>query len=89
MNEETPNLINSGLSGVVSRDGVTVDVKIYRLDREPVEWSLEVVNQAGTSIVWDETFPTDKLAYEEFRRTVTEEGMKAFKESAKVIPFRR
>ena len=89
MHEETPNLINSGLSGVVSRDGVTVDVQIYRLERDPVEWSLEVVNDAGTSIVWDDTFPTDKLAFEEFNRTVAEEGMKTFLETAKVIPFRR
>ena len=89
MNEETPNLISSGLSGVVSQNGVTVNVQVYRLDREPVEWSLEVVNDAGTSIVWDDTFPTDKLAYEEFRRTVAEEGMRAFLENANVIPFRR
>ena len=89
MNEETPNLIRSGLSGVVSQDGVTVDVQVYRLDREPVEWSLEVVNDAGTSIIWDDMFPTDKLAYEEFRRMVAGEGIRAFIENTKVILFRR
>lgn len=89
MSEQDPNIINSGLSGIVSREGVTVDVQIYRLEREPVEWSLEVINNAGTSIVWDDMFPTDKLAYEEFQRTVSEDGMRTFLDDAKVIPFPR
>jgi len=89
MREKSPNIISSGLSGFVSQDGVTVDVQIYRLEREPAEWSLEVVNDAGTSTVWDDTFATDQLAYDEFRRTVVEEGMKTFLESENIIPFRR
>ncbi len=89
MREKTPNIITSGLSGFVHQDGVTVDVQIYRLEREPPEWSLEVVNDEGTSTVWDDTFPTDQLAYDEFRRTVAEEGMKTFLENENVIPFRR
>jgi hypothetical protein len=89
MREKTPNIITSGLSGVVSQDGVTVDVQIYRLEREPAKWSLEVVNDAGTSTVWDNTFPTDQLAYDEFRRTVAEEGMMTFVGGENVIPFRR
>ena len=89
MREKIPNLITSGLSGVVTQHGVTVHVEIYRLEQEPVEWSLEVVNDAGVSTVWDETFPSDKLAHEAFLRTVAEEGMSAFLESGNVIPFRR
>ena len=72
----------------MARDGVTVDVSIIRLEHEN-EWSLEVVNSANTSIVWDELFPTDEAAYAEFERTVAEEGMHAFLDSAKMIPFRR
>jgi len=88
MSERDPNILNSGLSRKVARDGVTVDVSIIRLEHEN-EWSLEVVNSANTSIVWDELFPTDEAAYAEFERTVAEEGMHAFLDSAKMIPFRR
>jgi hypothetical protein len=88
MSERDPNIVNSGLSRKVARDGVTVDVSIIRLEHEN-EWSLEVVNSANTSIVWDELFPTDEAAYAEFERTVAEEGMHAFLDSAKMIPFRR
>ena len=88
MSERDPNIVNSGLSRKVARDGVTVDVSITRLEHEN-EWSLEVVNSANTSIVWDELFPTDEAAYAEFERTVAEEGMHAFLDSAKMIPFRR
>jgi len=88
MSERDPNIVNSGLSRTVTRDGVTVEVSIIRLEHES-EWSLEVVNSANTSIVWDELFPTDEAAYAEFERTVAEEGMHAFLDSAKMIPFRR
>jgi hypothetical protein len=40
--------------------------------------SLEVVNEARTSTVWDELFETDTEAYAAFTATVREEGMAAF-----------
>ena len=88
MVERDPNIVYSGLSRKVARDGVTVEVSIIRLEHE-TEWSLEVVNSAGTSIVWDELFASDEEAYVEFERTVAEEGMQTFLDSGKVIPFRR
>lgn len=60
------------------KDGVAIDLQIYRL--EDTAWSLEVVNSANTSIVWDDLFATDDEAYAEFKRTVREEGMAAFAE---------
>ena len=53
MIERDPNIIRSGLSRTVKRDGITVEVSIIRLEHE-TQWSLEVVNSAATSIVWDE-----------------------------------
>ena len=50
---------------------------------------MEVVNSSGTSIVWDDLFPSDEEAYAEFERTVAEEGIRTFLEGGKVIPFRR
>ena len=83
-----PNLVISSLSRTVKRDGTTVEISIYRLE-EQTSWTLEVVNSAGTSIVWDDAFDTDEDAYAEFERTVKEEGMKTFLDSGNVIPFRR
>ena len=74
MKERIPNLVRSGLSGIVSKDDITVEVFIYRLENEP-KWSLEVVNDACTSIVWDDLFDSDDEAYAEFQQTVEEEGM--------------
>lgn len=88
MAERDPNLIKSSLSRKISCDGMTVQVEIYRLEDHP-GWSLEVVNDKGTSTVWDELFDTDDAADAAFRETVTTEGMSAFLDSAAVIPFRR
>ena len=88
MQERDPNLVTSGLSETVTRDGITVKVCIYRLETD-TEWSLEVVNAAGTSIVWDELFSSDNAAKEEFLRTVAEDGMATFLDNATIIPFRR
>ena len=88
MKERIPNLVSSGLSGIASKDDITVEVFIYRLENEP-KWSLEVVNDAGTSIVWDDLFDSDDDAYAEFQQTVEEEGMRAFLDNQNVIPFKQ
>ena len=88
MKERIPNLVRSGLSSIVSKDNVTVEVIIVRLESES-KWSLEVLNNAGTSIVWDDLFDSDEDAYAEFQRTGEEEGMRAFLDNQNVIPFRR
>lgn len=88
MEERDPNIVTSGLSRHVTQDGITVELCIYRLEDEP-EWCLEVVNAAGTSIVWDDTFSSDDAANEEFLKTVAEEGMAAFLDTAKIIRFPR
>ena len=88
MNQRDPNLVISGLSRAIAKDGIWVDVHIVRLEHEKL-WSLEVVNVDGTSTVWDELFSSDEKAYAEFERTVSEEGMKPFLDHGNVIPFRR
>ena len=88
MKERIPNIVHSGLSGIVSKDNVTVEVIIVRLESES-KWSLEVLNNAGTSIVWDDLFDSDEDACAEFQRTVEEEGMRAFLDNQNVIPFKR
>ncbi len=88
MDEREPNLVTSGFSRDVTRDGITVELCIYRLESK-TEWALEVVNSAGTSIVWDYQFSSDEAANEEFLRTVAVEGMTTFLDDTKVIPFLR
>ena len=64
MMERDPKIVKSGLSRTVKKDGVTVEVSIIRLEHE-TEWSLEVVNSASTSIVWDDLFASDDEAFAE------------------------
>jgi hypothetical protein len=41
------------------------------------------------STVWDDLFPSDQEAYEEFERTVAKEGIRTSLDGGKIIPFRR
>lgn len=86
--ERDPNLVFSSRNGRVTRNGMTVELCIVRLEHGD-EWTLEVVNQNGTSIVWDVPFDSDEAAFEEFERTIAEEGMEAFLDDARIIPFPR
>lgn len=70
-------IIESPLSRSVFRAGVTVQVNIFRVGDDPF-WALEVVNQTGTSIVWDDVFPTDEAAFAAFAQAVATEGMEIF-----------
>ncbi len=88
MIERDPKIVKSGLSRIVKKDGVTVEVSVIRLEHA-TEWSLEVVNSARTSIVWDDLFTSDDEAFAEFERTVAEEGMRTFLDKGNVIPLRR
>ncbi len=68
-----PKLIDSEHNGRFTRNGITVEVCIYRL--EHTKWKLEVVDEGGTSIVWDDEFDTDDAAHAEFLRSVETEGL--------------
>ena len=74
--EREPPLINSPLNGHFTKDGVRVEVLIISSDLDPA-WSVEVINDIGTSTVWDEKFETDDQAYAAFRLVVEKEGMGA------------
>lgn len=83
-----PNIVYSGLSTTIREGGQDFRVEIFRLEHETA-WTLEVVNDKGTSTVWDEPFATDREALDEMRRTLREEGIVAFLDGGNVIPFRR
>ena len=81
-----PNLITSGLSQIVTVEGHRLSIEIYRLETI-AEWSLEVVDEEGTSTVWDDMFATDQEAFDEVQKTIKEEGLSAFRDSGNVIRF--
>nr|USU32938.1 hypothetical protein NG677_04345 [Methylobacterium sp. OTU13CASTA1] len=78
-------LENSPLSGLVTRDGVTVNVLIYRFLGTTDPWSLEVADQEGSSTVWTENFPTDHAAHEAFLRALEADGMGQFLEPGETL----
>ena len=81
-----PNIVHSGLSERVTVEGHEFSIEIYRLEHEDV-WALEVVDEEGASTVWDDLFDTDQAALNEVLKTIEEEGLSAFRDSANVIPF--
>ena len=70
-------IITSPLSQKVTRDGVTIDVQIYR-GEDDAEWLLEVVDQDWGSTVWEATFASDQDALNEVFRTIATEGIRCF-----------
>jgi hypothetical protein len=70
-------IINSPLSQRITRDGMTIDVRIFRGEHEAA-WILEVVDHADGSTVWDETFQTEQDALNEVLRTIDDEGISCF-----------
>ncbi len=77
-NEDDPEIEVSPLSGTVSRDGIAVEVQIYRLAKSPEGWSLEVVDHDGGCTVWEDLFATDHDAYREFFETMATDGIQSF-----------
>ncbi|GMQ82958.1 MAG: hypothetical protein BMS9Abin05_2428 [Rhodothermia bacterium] len=74
--EEEFVLVESPLKRAVEIEGHTLSVEIYSTGKD--DWILEVVNEEGTSTVWDGTFDTDRFALAEFQKCLEEEGLTAF-----------
>jgi len=69
---ELIELIYSKHCQSLSRDNKTVRVESFSSGKN--DWILEVVDENDNSTVWDDLFSTDDEAYEEFQRTLAEEG---------------
>ncbi|TCM16500.1 hypothetical protein EDF56_10779 [Novosphingobium sp. PhB165] len=77
MADNDPPITVSPLSRMVSEDGITVRVEIFKLEADE-GWTLEVINEAGTSTVWEDPFDSDASAFEAFKRAVEIEGIGTF-----------
>lgn len=83
-----PIIIKSSASRQIVEDGITFTVEVYKLEGA-VGWSLEVITDDGTSIVWDDLFEDDRVAFEEAVTTIREEGAKGFAiGGSNIIPFK-
>lgn len=85
MTTDDQKLIISNRSGVFLVDGVRLEVNIVRLNGEE-EWTLEVVNEQGTSTVWDDPFENDAEAWAAFEEAVDQEGVGIFFPEAEAEP---
>ena len=68
---------SSPLCQRLKRDGVEIEIFIYRTKGSDEGWSLEVVDEEDASTVWDELFDTDQAALDELMQTIEEEGISA------------
>ncbi|CAN7454174.1 hypothetical protein LJR235_002935 [Pararhizobium sp. LjRoot235] len=73
-------LEHSDFAGEFTDDGVTVLVDIFRDAGSNDGWTMEVIDQDEGLTVWEEPFPTDKEAFEEFLATVERDGIRSFLE---------
>ncbi len=79
MDDEDRDFEHSELSGSFSRDGETVDVEIYRYADTHDPWQLVVIDlSSGGCTAWQETFATDREAYDAFIKSVEADGMAMF-----------
>ena len=75
--EDEHRVITSSLSRKFTRDGITLEILIYRLEDDPA-WQLEVVDPEGGSTVWEDLFATEQDALNEAFQTIASEGITSF-----------
>jgi hypothetical protein len=81
MNDNAPSRSSHRRSAeAIIHDNIVVRVEIYREAGSDDGWLLEVVNQKGTSTVWDDLFAADIEAFAEFQETLEAEGIHAFQD---------
>ena len=70
-------IITSPLSRKFTREGITVEILIYRGENDRA-WALEVVDPGGASTVWEDNFATEQDALNEVYQTIATEGIGSF-----------
>ena len=73
---EKYTITNSPLSQVITKDGESVRIDIYKGDEDG--WFLEIVDTDSNSTVWDEPFDTDQLALDTALASIDKEGINGF-----------
>ena len=70
---EDNDLVYSRHCQRITIDGKTIDLQIFGTGNN--DWILEVVDSEGNSIAWDGLFASDDDAFQEFEKTLAEEGI--------------
>jgi hypothetical protein len=70
-------IITSPLSRKFTREGITVEILIYRGENDRA-WALEVVDPGGAATVWKDNFATEQDALNEVYQTIAAEGIGSF-----------
>ncbi len=76
--EDDCDFEHSRLSGKFTRNGIRVEVEIYRNAGTNDTWRLEVVNENGGCIRWHVRFSSEEEAYQAFLAVVDQEGISFF-----------
>lgn len=80
ISDDDYEITNSPLECKIEKDGIYVEICIYRGEDDP-GWILEVRDHKGGSTVWDDRFATDKEALDEAMREIEKEGITSFAEA--------
>ena len=81
MNEPEPVLVMSDLSEELEDEGHLFEIQIYRFEEDET-WTLEVLDEEGTSYVWNDSFPSDFAALVEAHKEIRSVGGRAFMDGA-------
>lgn len=72
-----PELEYSPLTQTITQHDRSIDVYIYR-QKGGSGWFLEVVDDEDNSSVWEDTFTSDKQAWNLLQKIIAEEGFAIF-----------
>jgi hypothetical protein len=75
--EDPYEIVTSRLSRKFTRDGITVEILIYRGTDEE-EWTLEVIDEDDASTVWEDPFATEADALNEAFQAIATDGIESF-----------
>lgn len=83
--EDDCDFDHSPLSGRFTRDGITVEVEVYRSAGTQEPWRLEVVDQNGGCTRWQSVFATEQEALQAFIEVVEANGVASFSSAAPAV----
>jgi hypothetical protein len=75
MDNEDCDFEHSRFSGEFTRDDITVDIEIYRTAGTQDPWQLAVVSLSSGCTRWQQSFETEKAAFEAFLAVVDAAGI--------------
>lgn len=81
-----PNLVTSHLTQKILVEETYLSLEIYRLEDQDF-WTLEVVDDEGTSTVWDDEFSSDKEALDAALNEIDKVGVNGFRLYSNVLAF--